>query len=416
MPDREAIALSELSDMKKFLDTALGILTSVGAFLEVGSLVTAMQAGAEFGYQLLWVVAIGTVAAVSLTEMSGRFAAVSQRAFGDALRERFGFRMFFLVLVGLGITSLLVLGAEVIGVAVALELATGIRFTLWGLPVGLFMWLILWKGKFSLIEYGVAGLGLVTLTFVVAAFWLGPNPNDLLTGLIPSGSTSQPARYWFLALSILGATITPYLFYFYSSGALEDGWDTRHIATNRVVATIGMTFGGGLSGAVLIVAAIVLEGTRIEHYIQLPQVLEGVFGRAGFWLFLFSLWIGCLGAALEISLTLAYVLAQGLGWRWAEDARPRDAVRFVLTYTGFLVVATVFAVVGVDVLSLTNLAMALSSAVLPIALFPLLVLMNDRRYLGEHRNGWVANGAGIVIAGMAVVLFVVSVPLAILGQ
>jgi Mn2+/Fe2+ NRAMP family transporter len=225
----------------------------------------------------------------------------------------------------------------------------------------------------------------------------------------------QPARYWFLAVSILGATITPYLFYFYSSGALEDGWDARHIATNRFVATVGMTFGGALSAAVLIVAAIVLKGTRIEDYPQLPNVLTNVFGRAGFWLFLLSLGIGCLGAALEISLALAYLLAQGMGWKWAEDARPRDAVRFVLAYSGLLLVGTLFATVGVDVLAVTNLAMALSSAVLPIALFPVLLLMNDRHYLGQYRNGWLANGAVIVIAGMATVLFFVSVPLAIVG-
>jgi Mn2+/Fe2+ NRAMP family transporter len=402
--------------MKKLMHTALGILTSVGGFLEIGSLVTAVQAGAEFGYRLLWIVVLGTAAAISLTEMSGRFAAASQRAFGDALRERFGLPLFLAVLVGLGVTSLLVLGAEITGLAVALELATGLAFPLWGLPAALLVWLILWKGKFGLIEYGVSTLGLVTLAFVASAMRLHPAAGELLAGLAPGGAPEQPARYWFLAVSILGATITPYLFYFYSSGAIEDGWDARHIGTNRAVATVGMGFGGTLSAAVLVTAALTLPGVKVEHYGQLPLVLSSVFGRAGFWLFVLSLWIGCLGASLEVTLALTYLLAQGFGWRWGEDLRPREAARFVLGYTGIVLAGTVFAVVGIDALALTNLAMALASAVLPLALCPLFLLMNDRRFLGPHRNGWIANGAMLAIVVMALVLFVVSIPLAITGS
>jgi Mn2+/Fe2+ NRAMP family transporter len=377
--------------------------------------VTAVQAGAEYGYRLLWVVLLGTLAAISLTEMSGRFAAASQRAFGDALRERFGLPVFTFVLLSLGVTSVLVLGAEITGLAIALELATGTAFPWWGLPAGLLVWLILWKGKFGLIEYGVSTLGLVTLAFVAAAMRLHPGAGELVAGLAPAWPPAERARYWFLAVSILGATITPYLFYFYSSGAIEDRWDARHIGTNRVVAAVGMGFGGTLSAAVLVTAALALPGIRIERYVELPQVLSGVFGRAGFWLFVVSLWIGCLGAALEVTLALAYLLAQGLGWRWGEDLRPREAARFVLGYSAIVLAGTVFAVVGVDVLALTNLAMALSSAVLPLALCPLFLLMNDRRFLGRHRNGWLANGAMLAIVAMALVLFVVSIPLAVTG-
>jgi Mn2+/Fe2+ NRAMP family transporter len=402
--------------MGSILHVALGILTSVGGFLEIGSIVTAMQAGAEFGFQHLWVVAVGAIFAVALTEMAGRFSAVSRRSLGDALRERFGVPVFAAVLLGLGVTSLLVLGAEVTGLAIASELATGIAFRLWALPAGLLVWIILWKGKFGVIEYGVASLGLVTLCFLAAAIHLEPPSAELLAGFLPSGSGRDPARYWFIAVSILGATLTPYLFYFYSSGAIEDEWTSAELGANRIVATVGMLFGGVLSASVLVVAAMVLRGMRIEDYAATPLVLSRVFGQAGFWLFLASLWIGCLGAALEISLALAYVLAQGFNWRWGEDARPRDAARFVVAYTLFVLVGTGFALAGVDALQLTNLAMALSAAVLPLALSPLLLLMNDRRYLGVHGNGWLANGVMGLIVAIAVVLAGVSIPLAIAGK
>ena len=348
--------------MKRLLHVALGILTSVGGFLEIGSIVTAMQAGAEFGFRLLWVVALGTLCAISLTEMAGRFSAVSQRTLGDALRERFGARVFGLVVLGVGVTSVLVLGAELTGLAIATELATGVSFRLWGLPIAFLVWLILWKGKFGVIEYGVAGLGLVTLSFLVAAFRVDPPGPAMAAGLLPSLPAEPDGRYWFLAVSILGATLTPYLFYFYSSGAIEDEWTIAELSANRIVAAVGMLFGGVLAGAVLVVAAMVMPDMRIEDYAALPLVLSRVFGRTGFWLFVASLWIGCLGAALEITLAITYLLAQGYNWRWGENLRPREASRFVLTYTALVAVGVCFTLAGVDALQLTNLAMALTAA------------------------------------------------------
>ena len=121
--------------MTKIFEIALGIVTSIGGFLEIGSIATAAQAGAVFRYQLIWAVVLGTLCIAVLVEMAGRFAAVSKRTIVDAMRERFGANFFalpFIVMIGV---SLIVLGAEIGGVAVALEMATGIRFPIWGVPV-----------------------------------------------------------------------------------------------------------------------------------------------------------------------------------------------------------------------------------------------------------------------------------------
>src|SRR5438552_18961992 len=114
--------------MKKAVEIALGIVTSVGGFLEIGSIATSAQAGAGYGFELLWAVALGTLCLVFLIEMSGRLAAVSRHTIADAVRERFGARLFVFILVGVGISSLLVLGAEIGGTCLALQLATGISF------------------------------------------------------------------------------------------------------------------------------------------------------------------------------------------------------------------------------------------------------------------------------------------------
>ena len=208
--------------MKKILEIALGIVTSVGGFLEIGSIATAAQAGAEFSFQLIWAIVLGGICIIFLVEQSGRFAAVSGRTLPDAIRERFGFNYFAFMFVILGLVSLMVLAAEIGGVCIALELATGIGFPWWAIPIGLVVWLIIWKGTFGIIEKGVSVLGLVTLSFVIGAYILHPPWGQVAASTLPSLPQHDSARYWFIAVSILGASISPYLFFFYSAGAIED--------------------------------------------------------------------------------------------------------------------------------------------------------------------------------------------------
>src|SRR5438270_1441271 len=402
--------------MKKLLHVALGVVTSFGGFLEPGSLATSVRAGAEVGYSLLCVLLLGVVCLVALIEMSGRLAAVSHHTIAGAMRERFGFSFFLLPLVGVVAVSMLTLAAELGGVCMALQLATGIGFQWWALPVMLAVWLLLWRGTFGVIEDGVSLLGLVTVAFLIAAVRLHPSAGEVAAGFVPSAAPYAPSRYWFLAVSILGATLTPYLFYFYSSGAVEDGWDADDVPANRLVSAFGMGFGATLAAAVLVVAALVYtRGVRLDSYDQIAPMLTDALGRWGYPLFVAALGIACFGAALEVSLALAYMIAQGFGWNWGENARPRDAARFSVSYTLALVLATALVVVGLDPLRVTNVAMALNAASLPLAVVPFLVLMNDREYVGEHVNGRLANVLVLVVVALACVLAVVSLPLELAG-
>src|SRR3982750_742637 len=147
----------------QILQVALGIVTSVGGFLEVGSIATAAQAGAAFGFQLLWPIALGTLCIIFLLEMSGRLAGVSHHPLPSVVRERFGFHFFLGPLCAETIIDFLVLASEVGGVCLGLQLLTGIAFFWWALPVAFLLWLLLWLGTFGMIEYGVSTLGLITL-------------------------------------------------------------------------------------------------------------------------------------------------------------------------------------------------------------------------------------------------------------
>jgi Mn2+/Fe2+ NRAMP family transporter len=403
--------------VKKILQITLGIVTSVGGFLEIGSVTTAAQAGAAFGYQLLWAILLGTVCLIFLVEMSGRLSAVSKHTIVEAMRERFGFPFFFIVLVGIVLVAFLVLIAELGGIGFSLQLLTGIGFPWWAIPVSLLVWLLMWKGTFGLIENGASLLGLVTISFVVAAIRLHPDWSGVVAGLAPSMPQSDKAHYGFIAVSIMGASISPYLMYFYSSGAIEDKWDESYVGVNRFIAGFGMTFGGFLSMAVLVVAALAFQprGIQVDTFDQNALLMTTALPRWGFYLFAISMLFACFGAALEVSLAIAYFFAQGFGWNWGEDLEPSKDARFAFVYTIIILIAAVPLLFGIDPLKVTIMSMALTAATLPLAIIPFLFLMNDPIYMGKYRNGWISNSVVAIIIVISFVLAVISIPLQIIG-
>ena len=403
--------------MKVLVDLILGVVTSIGGFVEVGSISTAAQAGSEFGFQLLWAIAGATLMLAMLVEMSGRLAAVSRRSLAAAVRERFGIHFHMVPLTTELLIDILLLAAEIGGCAIAIKLLTGIGFQWWILPVGLVIWLVLWTCGFALIEDGIGLLGLVTLAFVVAAWRLQPSPIDLGAGFVPSRPGHDSVRYAFLAVSILGATVSPYLLNFYSSGVVEEQLGEKDLWVNRTTAYLGTAFGSVVSMGVLVTSAMVLEPQRIivDSYEQAALMFVPPFGRWGTTLFALALGIGCFGAAVELTLNAGYASAQVFGWSWGANKPRRDAARFTTAFTFVLLTSLALALIGFDPLRLTMISVALTVVIMPLLVLPFLVLMNDPKYVKDHTSGAVGNAllAGLTI--LAAALAVVVIPLEIMG-
>jgi Mn2+/Fe2+ NRAMP family transporter len=402
--------------VKKLLEVFLGIITGIGGFLEAGSLATSAQAGAQFGYQLIWALVLGAASLIVLVEGAGRLAVVSHRTVAEAIRERFGFRYFVLPLVAGLIVSFMVLASELAVTGLALQLVTGVSYRWWAPVVALCGWFLLWKGNFGLVEKGTGLLGLISLVFLFAALELKPDWGAAAAGAVPTLPRHDGAQYWFGAVSILGASISPYLYFFYSSGAVEEQWKEEDLPINRITAGLGMGFGAGVSIAVLITGALVFLPREIQvaKYEELAMLVAQPFPRFGFALFALAVGITCFGAAAEIALAIAYLLAQGWGIPWSENQKPAEHARFSLAYTAVFLLAPLLASTT-DPLKLTNLSMAATAASLPVSVLPLLVLLNDQALMGEHRNRPLGNIALVVITLLASVLLVVSFPLAFLG-
>jgi Mn2+/Fe2+ NRAMP family transporter len=403
--------------VKKALKLTLGILTSIGGFFDMGALATSAQAGANFKFRLLWAVAAATLLVIFLVEMSGRFAAATRKALPDAIREHLGFQFWLVPFIVLTISHLLVLGTEIGGICFALHLVTGLPTSLWAIPVAILLWLFLWRATFGTIENSTSLLGLITVAFVVAAVRHHPPSGEVLAGFIPSLPSEDPIKYWGIAVSIIGAILSPYLFYFYSSGAVEDDWDASYIRVNRGIAAIGMGFGSVVALGGVVVAAMVLapRGIQVNDYHEAALMLTDAFPFWGFLLFALGLGIACLAASLEVALSMAYATAQTFGWNWGESLDPREDARFCLVYTGAILLSSLIILLGMDPLKLTIFAMAVEATILPFVALPFLFLMNDRKLLKEHSNGWISNTIAVIVLLLSIVLTIVSIPLAFLG-
>jgi Mn2+/Fe2+ NRAMP family transporter len=403
----------------KFSAILLGVLTATGGYLDAGTISTSSGAGAVFGLGLVWPIVLGTIGLIVLVESSGRLAAVSGKPYAAAIRERFGFSFWLMPLTADLIASLLLLAADLGGISTGLGLLLGHDWQLF-LPVAfVIVWALAWRAPFGLTENVPLLLGLVALSFVVAIPFLAHlgSPQLLDTLVKPKIEQGELASYLFLVAAILGATISPYLVTFYSSGAREERWTRRTLSTNRLASAFGMTFGMTTSIGLVAVCALVLQPAGIRAT-SLPEIglgLAAAFGQLGGVLFALVLIACCLGAALEVVLAIGYEVSQGFGWEWGEEKAPTQAPRFNLVLTLYLLGALALAFLLGDPLQLALLGSAAVALFLPLSLAPFLILMNDPDYAREERNGALMNIATAGVLLLAFVLAVVSMPLLFLS-
>jgi Mn2+/Fe2+ NRAMP family transporter len=405
--------------VKRIFAVALGILTAIGGFVDIGDLVTNAVVGARYGLSLVWVVLIGVAGICLYADMSGRVAAVSGRATFEIIRERLGPRVGFANLSASFLINLLTLTAEIGGIALALQLAAGVGPGMW-IPVAIFgVWIVLWRVKFSIMENVAGLLGLSLIVFVVALFLLKPDWGSLGASAVQPWTlgAESPLSYWYFAVALFGAAMTPYEVFFFSSGAVEEKWTKKDLGTERVNVFVGFPLGGSLSIAIAACAAVVLLPQAIE-VTTLSQIVLPV-SQAGGQLALAFVIVGILaatfGAALETTLSSGYTLAQFFGWSWGKFRRPVKAARFHLAMIICLLIGGGILLTGVDPIAVTELSVVFSAVALPLTYFPILVVANDPDYMGDAVNGRVRNGLGVAYLVIILIAAVAAIPLLIVS-
>jgi manganese transport protein len=402
--------------MSKVFGVALGILAAIGGFVDIGDLVFNVAAGATFGYQLLWVVVIGVVGIITYSEMCGRVSAVSQKAVFDAVRERVGFKAGLITLIAAEIVNAMTLTAEVGGVAICLQLLSGLPYRLLIVVAAIALAIVVWIVNFDWIERIFGYGGLCLLVFAVAAVKLHPDWGAVGHGFVPHVDTGNKLLYAYFAVGLLGAAMTPYEVYFYSSGAVEEGWTVKDLGLNRLNATVGYGLGGFLSFALMIVGGALFLGKGIDPTTlgSIAMGAEVPLGQIGLLLALIGILFAVAGASIDTLFSGAYDLAQFCGFEWGRHKSPAGAPRFTLTWIVLLILAMLAVMTGVDAVKLTEFAVIFSVVALPLTYLPILLVANDKAYMKEYANGRLANTLGIFYFVIILIVALTAIPLMIL--
>jgi Mn2+/Fe2+ NRAMP family transporter len=216
-------------------------------------------------------------------------------------------------------------------------------------------------------------------------------------------------------IAIIGAAMTPYEWYFYSSGGREEHWTIRDKVVNRATAFLGFGVGATLAIGLMVGAAMLLRPRGIDplHFGQTGLLAVSAFGGLGAWIVIVGLFGCVLGAAAEVSLATAQAVSQFFGWPWGASKRARDVPGYTAVTLTMIAVATAVLLCGFDPIKVTVIALIFSAAALPLTFYPMLIVANDPHYMGSSVNGIVSNTFGWFYFWLLTAAAVVSLPVVI---
>ncbi len=399
--------------MKALFSIALGVIAAIGGFVDIGDLVFNAQAGSSVGSPVLWAVPVGVLGIMVFAEMSGRIVAASKKPNFVLVKERYGPRLSTFTLVASLVLTVLTLGAELGGLGFVLNYFFDVSVSFFVLVAVIVAGLAIYFLPFGAIERLFGYLGLALVVYVAASINLSPDWGEVGRGFVPESHSA--AVYWYFVVGLVAAALMPYEIYFYSSGAVEEGWGPPEISVNRWNAFLGFGLGGLISVGILLASAQVFKPAGISPTSigSVALIAQQPYAELGLILAMVGILFAVGGATIDTAFSAAYNLAQHQGWKWGKRFRLLNEPRFTLSLAGFLLAGFAIAETGVDPIELTEYAVIFSIPVLPLTYLPILLVGNDRSVMGEHVNGpiarvlgWFYFGVICLLALAAPVLFV----------
>ncbi|MDQ3879632.1 MAG: divalent metal cation transporter [Chloroflexota bacterium] len=406
--------------MSRLFAFTLGTLSAIGGFIDIGDLVADAQVGARFGLRLAWVTLFSVVGIMCFSEMAGRIALKTQRPAFALARSRLGPRYALLGLVGsFTVTGLLVM-AELSGVALALQLATSLHYLLWVPVAAILVLLVFWVLPFEVMERIYGLLGLTMLIFVFAVFQLDPDWSRMWS----SATTPTPVAtedwgtYCFFLVTLIGAQMTPYEMFFFSSGAVESRWRPKDLIEMRVNVIVGFPLGGLLAIAIQAVAFLVFfdAGVTVEHISQTALPVAVALGKLGLIVAIVGIFAATFGATLETLFATGYEVSQYFGWSYGKVQPPARAARFTTVTVALLLGSAALALTTLNPITVTIVAVVFSAALLPMLFLPVLLIGNDREVMGDLANGALSNAVATIVLMLSVLVSLAAFPLLILTR
>jgi Mn2+/Fe2+ NRAMP family transporter len=309
------------------------------------------------------------------------------------------------------VVNLLTVAAELGGLAIVLQLLFDAEFSLFVVLAAIGLVFVVALLPFGGIERIFGYCGLLMLVFVATAIHQGPDWGEVAHGFVPSLSDSK--LYLYFVVGVFAAALMPYEVHFYSSGAIEEGWDESNLKENRLNAIVGYALGGLLACTLVVVSGFLFHPVGVDPgdlgTAALPA--QGAFGETGLLLALGGILFCVGGAAIDSSFSASYNLAQFLGWEWGRYRGPRKAPRFTVSWLLFLFLAVLIVLSGINPVEITEYSVVLAVVALPLTYLPILMIAGDRSFMGEHANGWISKTLGWAYFAVIVVLAVAAIPL-----
>jgi Mn2+/Fe2+ NRAMP family transporter len=377
-----------------------------------GGISTYSQAGAKYGYQMLWMMLLMTFSLVIVQEMAGRMGAVTGKGFAALIRERFGVRPTFFAMLMLLASNAATSVAEFAGIAAAMELFGVSRYA--SVPVAaVVVWLLVVRGSFRNVEKVLLGLSLVFVSYVITAF--AAKPDWLVVGqsLVTPSVRMDPA-FFSLAVALTGTTIAPWMQFFVQSNIVDKGTSIKEWAIAKWDVIAGAVSANFVAIFIIVTTATVLhpKGIVIEQASQAAIALTPLVGQYATVLFAIGLLSASVLAACVLPLTAGYSICEAFGWEAGVDRKFSEAPAFIGIYTFVIFVgAAIILIPGANLIAVMILSQVVNGVMLPFLLIFMMIIVNDRRIMGEHTNGrtfnviaWITIASAIALTGALLVL------------
>jgi len=405
-PDKAKIAL--------FLSVlGPGIITA-SVDNDAGGIATYSIAGAHFGYALLWTLIPITVALIVVQEMVARMGVVTGKTLADLVREKFGVRPTFFLLVALVLANFGNTVAEFAGWASAWEIFGVSKYL--SVPVGaVAVWFLVVKGTYRVVEKIFLVACAVFFTYPVAAYLAKPDWGAVGRNLVVPVVRADGA-YLTVLIGMVGTTIAPWMQFYLQSAVVEKNVQIENISLTRADVIFGcfVTTIVALSIIVACGATLFQNGIHVGDAKDAAVALAPLAGKYASWLFAFGLANASLFAASILPLATAYSVCEGMGWESGIDKDFRTAPHFFWLYTGLVVLgAATILYPGAPLILVMYLSQVVNGMLLPFVLIFMLRLINDRELMGEHVNSRAFNGIAWTTAAVMIVLTALLVVVAV---
>jgi NRAMP (natural resistance-associated macrophage protein)-like metal ion transporter len=378
---------------------------------DAGGITTYSIAGAQYGFHLLWTLVPITFALIVVQEMSARMGVVTGKGLADLIRERFGVRVTFWVMLALLLANLGNTFAEFAGVAAAAGL---FRVPIYlSVPVAaVAVWILVVKGSYRQVEkIFLLACGLY-VTYFIACAMARPHWGEVLRATVVPRVPRGPGALA-MVVAIVGTTIAPWMQFYQQSSIVDKGVRTEDFKITRADVVVGCTITNVVAFFIVVACALAIYypsgGTHtIETAADAARGLAPI-GRSATLLFAFGLLNASLFAAAILPLSTAYYICEGFGWEGGVGKRYRDAPQFYWLYTAIIVVGGgVILIPGAPLIRIMYVSQVVNGALLPFILVFMLLLINKRSLMGTYVNGLAMNIIGwtvsVIMSALTLVL------------